>query len=377
MGVFGGPNVSEDGLVLALDAANYKNSRSSVSTNLISNGSFVNGTGSPNEGDSNPTNTIVQLQNPGETPFVLQQNGNNTEYQLNIDSGMTASTTYVMSGWYAKSSDYDGGDTMFHSRAFSSSGAHNSTGVDAGTLIRSITLGNTTWEYRYGTIVTFDWYLGYGTNNTTGYRYYTNLKFEKGTFPSLLNLIGDSNHGTIENGPTYSSANGGSLVFDGVDDKVVISSSSSFEFGTGNLTVSGWGYVTSHINFRILASTRPGNGGYANAWHIGTDANGTILLYSNAFNLQSASNAVPVNQWFYWTFTRDTGIGKLFVNTIVVASGSVTNNYTLTQIGIGDFPISGAEPWAGRIAQTQIYNRALSAAEIQQNFNATRSRFSI
>jgi hypothetical protein len=204
-----------------------------------------------------------------------------------------------------------------------------------------------------------------------------NPKSYPGSGTTWTDLSGNGNNGTLINGPTYSSSNGGSIVFDGVNDKVVISSSSSFEFGTGNLTVSGWGYVTSHINFRILASTRPSNGAYANAWHIGTNANGTILLYSNALNLQSASNVVPVNQWFYWTFTRDTGIGKLFVNTIVVASGSVTNNYTLTQIGIGDFPISGAEPWAGRISQVSIYNRALSASEISQNFNALRSRFSI
>ena len=204
-----------------------------------------------------------------------------------------------------------------------------------------------------------------------------NTKSYPGSGTTWTDLSGRGNTGTLTNGPTYSSTNGGSLSFDGVDDKVVISSSSSFAFGTGNLTVTGWGYVTSHINYRILASTRPGNGGYANAWHIGTDANGTILLYSNAFNLQSASNAVPVNQWFYWTFTRDTGIGKLFVNTIVVASGSVTNDYTLTQIGIGDFPITGAEPWSGRISNTSIYNRALSAAEIQQNYNALRGRFGI
>ena len=196
-----------------------------------------------------------------------------------------------------------------------------------------------------------------------------------GSGTTWTDLSWNGNNGTLVNGVGYVGTNGGSFSFDGVNDKVVISSSSSFEFGTGNLTVSGWGYVTSHINYRILASTRPANCGYPNAWHIGTDANGTILLYSNAFNLQSASNAVPVNQWFYWTFTRDTGIGKLFVNTIVVASGSVTNNYTLTKIGIGDFPISGIEPWAGRIAQVSIYNKALTASEIQQNFNATKSRF--
>ena len=204
-----------------------------------------------------------------------------------------------------------------------------------------------------------------------------NTKSYPGSGTTWTDLSGNGNNGTLTNGPTYSSANFGSIVFDGSNDKVVISSSSSFAFGTGNLTVTGWGYVTSHINYRILASTRPGNGGFANAWHIGTDANGTILLYSNAFNLQSASNAVPVNQWFYWTFTRDTGIGKLFVNTIVVASGSVTNDYTLTQIGIGDFPITGAEPWSGNIPQVSVYNRALSAAEISQNFNALRGRYGI
>ena len=202
-----------------------------------------------------------------------------------------------------------------------------------------------------------------------------NSKSYPGSGTTWTDLSGRGNTGTLTNGPTYNSANGGSIVFDGVDDKVVLSSSSSFAFGTGNLTVSGWGYVASHINFRILASTRPNTGGYADAWHIGTGANGSIFLYSNAFNLQSTSSAVPVNQWFYWTFTRDTGIGKLFVNTIVVASGSVTNNYTLTQIGIGDFPAANAEPWSGRIPQVSIYNRALSAAEIQQNYNALKSRY--
>jgi len=201
-----------------------------------------------------------------------------------------------------------------------------------------------------------------------------NTKSYPGTGTTWTDLSGNGNHGTLTNGPTYSSANGGSIVFDGSNDKIVLSSSSIFAFRTGNLTVSGWGYVTSHVNYRVLATTRPNNGGYRAAWHIGIGANGLLVLYSDFFELQSA-DAIPVNQWFYWTFTRNTGIGKLFVNTIEVASGSVPNDYTLTQIGIGDFPTQVSEPWSGRIPQVSIYNRALSATEIQQNYLATKSRY--
>jgi hypothetical protein len=145
----------------------------------------------------------------------------------------------------------------------------------------------------------------------------------------------------------------GSVVFDGSGDLLIVSSS-DFAFGTGDCTVEGWGYVTSHINYRVLATTRPTNLGYGDAWHIGCDVNGTLSLYSNAFNLQTASNVVPTNQWFHWAFTRNNGIGRLFVNGTIVASGSVTNNYTRTLLGIGDFPTTQAEPWSGYISNLRI-----------------------
>ena len=148
---------------------------------------------------------------------------------------------------------------------------------------------------------------------------------------------------------------GSSGFFDGSGDYLSCASSADFAFATGDCTVEGWGYVTSHINYRVLATTRPNNGAYANAWHIGTDANGTILLYSNAFNLQSASSAVPVNQWFHWAFTRNAGTGRLFINGSIVASGSVSNDYTNTLLGIGDFPTNQSEPWSGYLQDLRIY----------------------
>jgi len=390
-----------NGLVLNLDAGNYENSRSSVSTNLVNNGSFVNGAGSSNEGDSNPTNTIVQLENPGESPFVLRQNGNNTEYQLNIDSGMIANTTYVMSGWYAKSSDYNGGDTMFHARAFSSSGANTATGTDTGTLIRSITIGSTTWEYRYQTITTpsdfngaFDWYLGYGTNNTTGYRYYTNLKVETGTFPSLLNMVGDYNHGTLLNGPTYSSANDGSIVFDGTNDYLT---SGALPGSFVSFTVITWFYPTSVSDYQNpIDCNYAYNGTTGNIGpRLEMNSSGTLgWVYSNitgdnnqfyAHNV--VSNGLAANTWHYTAITYNggtntsttyyngnpTGISRIINGTPTGFIGGM-NNVT---IGKG-FSLGGAERnFAGRVSNVQIYNRALSATEVAQNYNAVAGRYGL
>jgi formylglycine-generating enzyme required for sulfatase activity len=58
-------------------------------------------------------------------------------------------------------------------------------------------------------------------------------------------LSGNNNNGTLVNGPTYSSTNGGSLVFDGTNDYVNISNSSSFNFGSGDFTVESWIRITS------------------------------------------------------------------------------------------------------------------------------------
>ena len=387
MGLHHSPFAVTDGLVLYLDTGNYKNSRSSVSTNLVSNGSFANGVGSPNESGSNPTNTIVQLENPGETPFVVRQNGNNTEYQLNI-TGLTASTTYVMSGWYAKSSDYNGGDTMFHARTYSSSGAHNATGTDTGTLLRSITLGSTTWEYRYQTIATpsdstgyMEWYLGYGTNNTTGYRYYTNLKIEKGTFPSLLNMVGDSNHGTPTNGLSYSSANGGSLVFDGTDDYVDCGTFFTYQTFTIEIWVNPGTTQTTyadifdnnHTGFQNFVFQQSASN--LNQYSFGVnDASGNISA--------TGTIILTANTWTHVAFTFSPSTRVIaYVNGAFHSQGNLAGGRTIAYVNqslaLGRWQFGGARNWNGKISNFKVYTKVLTAAEVRQNFNALRGRFGI
>ncbi len=66
-----------------------------------------------------------------------------------------------------------------------------------------------------------------------------NTKSYPGSGTAWTDLIG-SNNGTLTNGPTYNSDNGGSIVFDGTNDYVTISDDSDFTFGTGDLTVEAW-----------------------------------------------------------------------------------------------------------------------------------------
>jgi hypothetical protein len=373
MGISYNPRIVTDGLVLAFDVANgIKNATGNISTNLIQNGNFVNGAGSPQESDSNATNTIIELANPGNSPFVLRQNGNNTEYQFNVDSGMIANTTYVMSGWYAKSSDYDGGDTMFHARAFSSSGAHNATGVDTGTLIYSTVVNSITWQFRYQTITTpadfsgaFDWYTGYGTNNTTGYRYYTNLRLERGTYPSLYNLLGTGNNGEVQNGVSYNSSNGGSLVFDGVNDYLDCGTPS---IGTGKITVNAWVKINAGSLFQHIVDSA------SNAWHLAILSDNRPYFW-NGSTYHTAAPILTVGQWYMLTGVQGTTL-DIYINGVLGQSLASNLNVTTNNVIIGAYQ-SASRPFNGNIATTQVYNRALSATEISQNYNALRGRYGI
>lgn len=370
------PRTITNGLVLAFDIGNgIKNATGNISTNLVQNGNFANGANSPQEGDSNPTNTIVQLPNPGDTSYVLRQNGNNTEYQLNLGSGMIANTTYVMSCWYAKSADYNGGDTMFHARTYSSSGAHIATGNDAGTLIYSTVVNNITWEFRYQTIATpadfsgsMLWFVGYGTNNTTGYRYYTNLRVEKGTYPSIFNFIGGNNNGECQNGLSYNSSNGGSLVFDGTDDYIAVPS-----LGTiSQYTISYWARRDSEN--RMLVSSASGSSFYwygDNSWRYTHGGVGGEFYYPKP-------TSIPVSTWGNYVVTYDGSKVVIYRQGIYQGEQATTGTANFTMgLRFGWFEGGSSYSFLGLASLFQIYSRALTAAEVQQNFNANRSRFGI
>ena len=182
----------------------YKSFKGESRINLLWGGHFPDGYGMPQEAGSNPTNQIIYYpENPSPySDYVLRSTalGGNlfTEYQLNVYT-IEPSATYCLSAWYAQDSAWNGSNReIFHCRIFATSGNHVTTG-GGGTLIKSVNIGGLTWEYRFITINSpadatgyMEWYVGYPSSNTAGFRYYTNLQLEKGTYATPYNDIANN-----------------------------------------------------------------------------------------------------------------------------------------------------------------------------------------
>ena len=195
----------------------------------------------------------------------------------------------------------------------------------------------------------------------------------------LSDFSGGGNFATSVNGPTYSSTNGGSLSFDGTNDFVLTSSVATYG---NNTTWESWIYSTANVSTYNMFMGRylPYFGFYT----------GNSFIFSNLIGGSQCTIYTPTNlsynTWYHATFTTSyDGVNttmRTYTNGIETASGTfsgVQGNYS-NKFMIGDGNNSGDSSWypfQGRISNTKIYNRALTAAEIQQNFNATRSRFSI
>jgi hypothetical protein len=218
--------------------------------------------------------------------------------------------------------------------------------------------------------------------------YYPTTGTAKNRGSTLIDLTGRGNTGTLTNGPTYSSANNGSIVFDGTNDYVSLPTN-FISWDTGNpLTISVW-FKTTSTGIILGQQNNPtpnGANGYIPAIYV--DTNGllrTTCFYSGFIQTSVSSSAVNNGAWNNITVTFSSGTQTSYLNGISYATLSQTQqSYSATYyyfLGSGqgtnwtNFP---ASPYLnGSISNFSYYNRALTAAEVQQNFNATRSRFGI
>jgi hypothetical protein len=177
------------------------------------------------------------------------------------------------------------------------------------------------------------------------------------------------NNGTLVNGPTFNSANGGSIVFDGVDDFV----SGSCTTVNANVGMTTFIWVRTTISSPQVFFSH--TSGVNNGFRLEIDGGQFLLTFGGVANY-SSGNGVSDGNWKQLAATTVGTSGRIYINGNLVASPTVG-----TMQGIpNQFVISGfltIRFLNGNVASTSLYNRALSASEVLQNFNATKSRFGL
>lgn len=202
-------------------------------------------------------------------------------------------------------------------------------------------------------------------------------------------LSGSNNNGTLIGGPTFSSANGGSIVFDGSNDYVSFPAN-FFNHDSGSpFTVSFWFRTSAAgIIFGQQNTDTPNvSSGYVPAIYV--DSAGKIrtsCFWGNNVGNQSVSTAtVSDNTWHNIVVTFSSGSQISYLDNSQFATLSKTQTtYSSTYyyfIGSGTWSswtnATGNPYFSGNIANMFFYNRALSASEINQNFNSLKFRFGL
>jgi len=204
-----------------------------------------------------------------------------------------------------------------------------------------------------------------------------NIKSYPGSGTTWTDLSGNGNNGTLVNGVGYNSGNGGALSFDGVNDNVT--TGKVLVPRTGQFHIEGWCYL-NQTNAFCMFVTQYNNGTDAGRFLCFFANDGTIRMHDGGGVMTGTTPSYSANQWFYVSFQRDSSnLCNIFVNGTKETTGATkttTLENTNTIIGSRGSNTNGFF-YNGRMSNVRIYNRALTASEIQQNFNALRGRFSI
>lgn len=215
-----------------------------------------------------------------------------------------------------------------------------------------------------------------------------NSRSYPGTGTTWTDLSGNGYTGTLTNGPTYSSANNGSIVFDGVND--CVNRSESINTGQ-NFTFGVWLNPTAVGITRRCIMTNAQNwltndaGWYFSVGQTGGNNRFFISIGSDNAYAISSDNVITTGAWQYLVATVASGglTINLYKNEILQSqSASVLSSRTISYSKAAYYiaqrdPTAGGDFYTGNIGQISIYNRVLTAAEISQNFNALRGRYGI
>ncbi len=374
MAVFSGPEIAKNGIIFSLDAANRSSYSEPASINLL-----AENLSTATDINSRSTKTII---GSNEVRFVNNGSGAST-VRFYVNNGVLVNgDTYGISVYIKDVTgtiSFDWCDTTITDGVNSLSSNGRLFGLGTRSTYDSI--------YRFvdvnipvnGAVTLFD-------AQVDSVPYVTNYKQPSGTTTQAirrwndLNFNRTKNNATLVNGSYFSSFGGGSMSFNGSTNYISLSRN-DFNTSLPNFTISALVYKTAN---GIIFGNHFHGSTWESVWFSTTEftVNGAN---NNTTNRQSMSFTTPNNAWMNLVAVNSSSQNymKVFLNGAELA----TRTATVTPWSSSVIPTIGAQlqlsstaivgPLAGNISQVFVYDRALTAAEIAQNYNSFRGRFAI
>jgi hypothetical protein len=234
---------------------------------------------------------------------------------------------------------------------------------------------------------------------TNGLVYYldaANTRSYSGSGLTANGLIGGIN-ATLVNGVGFSSANNGSFSFDGTNDYLSVPSSSIFNLASNDCSIEVVTFFNSSTSsdntYRPIFVIGSSGNTYLSLskWRSGI-GNGVYLDYSVTGSRYTitTTNSVPSpavlntitsplfdvnNKWTHFLIQVSSNVMTLYINSVALGSVNLTARWnTSLDLVIGAW---AGDYMSGNIPLFKIYNRALTAQEVLQNYNATKKRYGL
>jgi hypothetical protein len=188
-----------------------------------------------------------------------------------------------------------------------------------------------------------------------------------GSGTTWYNLVG-SNNGTFPNGHTYSSDNGGAIVFDGTNEHVVLDQTISLT----DFTITAAFKITSYGSNWAMFFGNTDSDNFVASW----DRTLLRVQDDSSFNSDLAYTTDLLNVVHFLQVTQSGNTNTWYLDGQNIGT-STNSNYAGISITRMVFyaPGNALGVWGGNYYMASIYNRALSASEITQNYNALKNRF--
>ena len=203
--------------------------------------------------------------------------------------------------------------------------------------------------------------------------------FDEGSGSTAADSVG-TNNGQLINGPIWTTGKvGNALQFDGVNDYVAIPDSDNWHFGTGDMAIEGWLKTSSNGEIIYQGNSEGTWNTVSVILNVGSWNSGKLQFvpdYSNYpyYHIITSSNNINDNTWHYFVITRTNNVFKMYIDAIQTGGDLNLPSYSMVnsdqQLYMGAMPgPSTYWPLNGVLDEVAIYNRALTANEIQQQYN--------